>query len=80
MTMGTAPVKVLHYYYYYYYYDVCVTVLFRPGCTMPEIWDVEDEANRGKDSVCSLLKQKPTPHFTRVFRNSVYDVLKVNTS
>ena len=47
---------------------------------MPEIWDVEDKANLGKEAVCTLLKQKPTPHFTRVFRNSDYDVLKINTS
>ena len=54
--------------------------LFRPGCTMPEIWDVEDEANRGKEPTCTLLRKKASPHFTRVFRNEHYDVLKLSTS
>ncbi|XP_025095968.1 probable C-mannosyltransferase DPY19L1 isoform X2 [Pomacea canaliculata] len=52
----------------------------RPGCAMPEIWDLEDEENQGKEPLCTLLKQNPGLHFKRVFRNSVYDVLQVNTS
>lgn len=47
---------------------------------MPEIWDLEDEENQRKEPLCTLLKQNPGPHFKRVFRNSVYDVLKINTS
>ena len=47
---------------------------------MPEIWDVEDEANRGKEPTCTLLRRKASPHFTRVFHNEHYDVLKLSTS
>ncbi|KAK6166714.1 hypothetical protein SNE40_023346 [Patella caerulea] len=49
----------------------------KPGCMMPEIWDIEDVENRGKTPVCMKLKEKPGPYFKRVFRNVFYDVLKV---
>ena len=44
---------------------------------MAEIWDVEDEANHGKDKTCTLLHRDPGRHFKRVFRNKHYDVLQV---
>ena len=50
---------------------------FRPGCSMPEIWDVEDPANAGKPPLCNLLVKESKPHFTTVFQNSVYKVLEV---
>lgn len=49
----------------------------RPGCSMPEIWDVEDPANAGKPPLCNLLVKESEPHFTTVFQNSVYKVLEV---
>ncbi|KAK2503212.1 hypothetical protein MC885_013032 [Smutsia gigantea] len=49
----------------------------RPGCSMPEIWDVEDPANAGKPPLCNLLVKDSKPHFTTVFQNSVYKVLEV---
>ncbi|XP_027622667.1 probable C-mannosyltransferase DPY19L1 [Tupaia chinensis] len=49
----------------------------KPGCSMPEIWDVEDPANAGKTPLCSLLVKQSEPHFTTVFQNSVYKVLEV---
>lgn len=49
----------------------------RPGCSMPEIWDVEDPANAGKPPLCTLLVKDSEPHFTTVFQNSVYKVLEV---
>ncbi|EHH17385.1 hypothetical protein EGK_13782, partial [Macaca mulatta] len=49
----------------------------RPGCSMPEIWDVEDPANAGKTPLCNLLVKDSKPHFTTVFQNSVYKVLEV---
>ncbi len=51
---------------------------FRPGCGMAEVWDLEDDVNKDKIPVCATIKQNPAPYFTRVFRNDVYDVLKVN--
>ncbi|XP_076460518.1 protein C-mannosyl-transferase DPY19L1-like [Babylonia areolata] len=48
----------------------------KPGCRMPEMWDMEDEENRGREALCTLLRENPAPHFSRVFRNDVYDVLK----
>ncbi|MCJ8745354.1 hypothetical protein PDJAM_G00129370 [Pangasius djambal] len=51
--------------------------LLEPGCSMPEIWDVEDPVNVGKTPVCTLLSRDARPHFTTVFHNNVYKVLKV---
>ncbi|KAI0208676.1 putative C-mannosyltransferase DPY19L1 [Lamellibrachia satsuma] len=47
------------------------------GCSMAEIWDIEDETNRGKEKTCTRLHQNPGRHFKRVFRNKIYDVLRV---
>ncbi|XP_070566148.1 LOW QUALITY PROTEIN: protein C-mannosyl-transferase DPY19L1-like [Ptychodera flava] len=47
------------------------------GCSLPEIWDLEDVENRGKTAACMLLKKKPEPHFTKVYENQVYTVLAV---
>ncbi|XP_028673336.1 dpy-19-like 1, like [Erpetoichthys calabaricus] len=49
----------------------------RPGCSMPEIWDVEDPSNIGKVPLCTLIEQNPQPHFKMVFQNDVYTVLRV---
>ncbi|XP_041758878.1 probable C-mannosyltransferase DPY19L1 [Coregonus clupeaformis] len=49
----------------------------RPGCSMPEIWDVEDQENRGKLPLCTLLSIDSRPHFTTMFQNKVYKVLKI---
>ncbi|XP_073094712.1 protein C-mannosyl-transferase DPY19L1 isoform X2 [Manis javanica] len=49
----------------------------KPGCSMPEIWDVEDPANAGRPPLCNLLVKDSKPHFTTVFQNSVYKVLEV---
>uniref|UniRef100_A0A4W5K8N9 Dpy-19 like C-mannosyltransferase 1 n=1 Tax=Hucho hucho TaxID=62062 RepID=A0A4W5K8N9_9TELE len=44
---------------------------------MPEIWDVEDQENRGKLPLCTLLSTDSRPHFTTMFENKVYKVLKI---
>ncbi|XP_006124115.2 protein C-mannosyl-transferase DPY19L1 isoform X2 [Pelodiscus sinensis] len=49
----------------------------KPGCSMPEIWDVEDPANAGKTPLCNLMSKDPRPYFNTVFQNSIYRVLKV---
>uniref|UniRef100_A0A8C8F213 C-mannosyltransferase DPY19L1 n=1 Tax=Oncorhynchus tshawytscha TaxID=74940 RepID=A0A8C8F213_ONCTS len=49
----------------------------RPGCSMPEIWDVEDQENRGKLPLCTLLSIDSRPYFTTMFENKVYKVLKI---
>ncbi|XP_064614420.1 protein C-mannosyl-transferase DPY19L1-like [Liolophura sinensis] len=49
----------------------------RPGCGMPEIWDIEDKVNRGGTPTCVQLKKDPKPHFRRVFKNNVYQILQV---
>ncbi|XP_072905944.1 dpy-19-like 1, like isoform X1 [Hemitrygon akajei] len=49
----------------------------REGCSMPEIWDVEDVENAKKTPLCSMVSQSPTPHFIPVFQNDVYKVLKM---
>ncbi|XP_077383522.1 dpy-19-like 1, like [Festucalex cinctus] len=50
----------------------------RPGCSMPEIWDVEDLENVGKIPLCTHMSRNSRPHFTTVFANHIYKVLKVN--
>ncbi|CAG5129453.1 unnamed protein product, partial [Candidula unifasciata] len=49
----------------------------KPGCSMPEIWDLEDQENQGKPPACTELKKNPQPYFKPVFRNNVYTVLKL---
>ncbi|KAM9431794.1 dpy-19-like 1, like isoform 2-T2 [Clarias gariepinus] len=62
---------------YFILEDSWCTRRTRPGCSMPEIWDVEDPVNAGKTPVCTLLSRDARPHFTTVFHNSVYKVLRV---
>ncbi len=50
---------------------------FRPGCGMAEIWDLEDKVNTNDIPVCAKLRRDEAPYFKRVFRNDVYDILKV---
>ncbi|GAA6217224.1 probable C-mannosyltransferase DPY19L1 [Lates japonicus] len=49
----------------------------RPGCSMPEIWDIEDPQNVGKTPLCTHMSRNSRPHFTTVFSNDIYKVLKV---
>ncbi|GAA6080042.1 dpy-19-like 1, like, partial [Tachysurus ichikawai] len=62
---------------YFILEDSWCTRRTRPGCSMPEIWDVEDPVNVGKTPVCTLLSRDTRPHFNTVFQNNVYKVLKV---
>ncbi|KAG3278130.1 dpy-19 like 1 [Ictidomys tridecemlineatus] len=62
---------------YYVLEEAWCVVRTKPGCSMPEIWDVEDPANAGKTPLCNLLVKESKPHFTTVFQNSVYKVLEV---
>lgn len=50
----------------------------RPGCSMLEIWDVEDPSNAANPPLCSVLLKNAKPYFTTVFQNSMYRVLKIN--
>ncbi|PIK41594.1 putative C-mannosyltransferase DPY19L1 isoform X2 [Apostichopus japonicus] len=58
-------------------YSWCVR-RYRPGCSLPEIWDVEDAENRGKEPTCMRLKRNAGPFFKEVFKNSEYTILKLN--
>uniref|UniRef100_H2SHT0 Dpy-19-like 1, like (H. sapiens) n=1 Tax=Takifugu rubripes TaxID=31033 RepID=H2SHT0_TAKRU len=49
----------------------------RPGCSMPEIWDVEDPQNVAKIPLCTHMSRNSQPHFITVFSNDVYKVLQV---
>ncbi|XP_076156962.1 protein C-mannosyl-transferase DPY19L1-like [Alosa pseudoharengus] len=49
----------------------------REGCSLPEIWDAEDEENRGKPALCALLLADSHPHFRTAFENKVFKVLQV---
>ncbi|XP_005485977.2 protein C-mannosyl-transferase DPY19L1 [Zonotrichia albicollis] len=62
--------------YYILEESLCVSRK-RPGCSMPEIWDVEDPANRGKIPLCTLMSKDSRPYFITVFENSNYRVLKI---
>ncbi|KAL0171475.1 hypothetical protein M9458_031786, partial [Cirrhinus mrigala] len=45
---------------------------------MPEIWDVEDVQNTGKVPLCTLMWRDSRPHFSTVFHNNIYKVLRVS--
>ncbi|XP_041842981.1 dpy-19-like 1, like isoform X2 [Melanotaenia boesemani] len=49
----------------------------RPGCSMPEIWDIEDSENVGKIPLCTHMSRNSRPYFTTVFSNDIYKVFKV---
>ncbi|XP_017284104.1 dpy-19-like 1, like isoform X2 [Kryptolebias marmoratus] len=49
----------------------------RPGCSMPEIWDIEDPENVDKVPFCTHMSRNSRPYFTTVFSNDIYKVLKV---
>ncbi|XP_036395637.1 dpy-19-like 1, like [Megalops cyprinoides] len=63
---------------YFILEDSWCTRRSRPGCSMPEIWDVEDPENSGQVPLCTLMSRDPRPYFSTVFHNSVYKVLKVS--
>ncbi|KAM9257868.1 protein C-mannosyl-transferase DPY19L1 [Cariama cristata] len=62
--------------YYILEESLCVSRK-KPGCSMPEIWDVEDPANSGKIPLCTLMSKASRPYFITVFENSNYRVLKI---
>ncbi|XP_025029658.1 probable C-mannosyltransferase DPY19L1 isoform X2 [Python bivittatus] len=49
----------------------------KPGCSMPEIWDIEDLANAGKIPLCNLMCKDSRPYFRTVFNNNIFKVLEV---
>ncbi|XP_020824755.1 protein C-mannosyl-transferase DPY19L1-like isoform X2 [Phascolarctos cinereus] len=63
---------------YYILEEAWCVVRTKPGCSMLEIWDVEDPTNAGKPSLCSILVKDGRPYFTSVFQNSMYRVFRVN--
>uniref|UniRef100_A0A2K5TL72 Dpy-19 like 2 n=1 Tax=Macaca fascicularis TaxID=9541 RepID=A0A2K5TL72_MACFA len=63
---------------YYVLEEAWCVVRTKPGCSMLEIWDVEDPSNAANPPLCSVLLKDARPYFTTVFQNSVYRVLKVN--
>ena len=63
---------------------------YRLGCSLYQVWDIEDVMNRGRPAFCEMisdqkmiLDQDVVPHrdtvlpFTEVFQNKQYHVLKV---
>ncbi|KAM9310221.1 dpy-19-like 1, like [Pholidichthys leucotaenia] len=62
---------------YFILEDSWCTRRTRPGCSMPEIWDIEDPENVGKIPLCTHMSRNSRPHFTTVFSNDIYKVLKV---
>ncbi|XP_012680040.1 dpy-19-like 1, like [Clupea harengus] len=65
---------------YFVLEDSWCTRRSRPGCSMPEIWDLEDPDNSGKAPLCSIMARDTRPHFATVFQNSIYKVLRVPKS
>nr|CAD7260988.1 unnamed protein product [Timema shepardi] len=50
----------------------------RGGCSLLEIWDVEDPKNAHNQPVCPILFLKNSPLFQRVFANDIYVVLRLH--
>ncbi|XP_063778604.1 protein C-mannosyl-transferase DPY19L1 isoform X2 [Pseudophryne corroboree] len=49
----------------------------KTGCTLSEIWDIEDPSNVGKTPLCSILAKETLPHFITLFQNNLYKVLRI---
>ncbi|XP_058039339.1 probable C-mannosyltransferase DPY19L1 isoform X5 [Ahaetulla prasina] len=49
----------------------------KPGCSMPEIWDIEDLTNAGKIPLCNLMCKDSRPYFRTVFNNNIFKILEV---
>lgn len=47
------------------------------GCSMGEIWDMEDEENSENDQFCEMARQDIPKPFQMAFENDVYLVLRV---
>ncbi|XP_053323672.1 probable C-mannosyltransferase DPY19L1 [Spea bombifrons] len=62
---------------YFILEDAWCTRRPKPGCSMSEIWDIEDPANAGKPPLCSIMAKEFVPQFQTSFQNSVYKVLKL---
>lgn len=62
---------------YFILEDSWCTRRSKPGCSMPEIWDVEDGQNAGKVPLCTVMWKDSRPHFSTVFHNNIYKVLRV---
>ncbi|XP_032373464.1 dpy-19-like 1, like [Etheostoma spectabile] len=62
---------------YFVLEDSWCTRRTRPGCSMPEIWDIEDPQNVGQTPFCTHMSKSSRPHFATVFSNDIYKVLKV---
>ena len=52
-------------------------LFFRVGCSLPEVWDVEDVENRKKEPCCSVLERGNLGLFKLLYRNDVYTLLKL---
>ncbi|XP_007128354.2 probable C-mannosyltransferase DPY19L2 [Physeter macrocephalus] len=64
---------------YYILEEAWCVVRTKPGCSMLEIWDVEDPSNSANPPLCSVLLKDERPYFTTVFQNkhgSNQDVLQ----
>ncbi|KAM3822701.1 protein C-mannosyl-transferase DPY19L1 isoform 2-T2 [Vipera latastei] len=62
---------------YYILEDAWCLRRTKPGCSMPEIWDIEDLANAGKIPLCNLMCKDSRPYFRTVFSNNIFKVLEV---
>jgi len=49
----------------------------KTGCSMPEIWDQVDPANRGRPALCDVLRTSQVAPFQVVYENQQYRVFKV---
>ena len=49
----------------------------REGCSMGEVWDLEDEKNRGNSLFCEVARRGVPKPFKKAFENDAYLVLRV---
>uniref|UniRef100_A0A672KW34 Probable C-mannosyltransferase DPY19L1 n=1 Tax=Sinocyclocheilus grahami TaxID=75366 RepID=A0A672KW34_SINGR len=60
---------------YFILEDSWCTRRSKPGCSMPEIWDVEDAQNAGKVPLCTVMWRDSRPHFSTIFHNNIYKTM-----
>lgn len=50
----------------------------KPGCSMPELWDLHDIENRNKTPLCERLNNQEYGPFELVYQNPVYKIFRVS--
>ncbi|KAI8792670.1 C-mannosyltransferase DPY19L1 [Biomphalaria glabrata] len=60
--------------------DMWCSYKAKTGCSLPEIWDLEDKQYQGSQAACHRIKKNPESYFQLVFKNNIYHVFQLLSS